>query len=234
VKPNHRARCARINRLLIKAYEKPEWPGPQNPIDCLVSTILSQNTTSTRAAKTYATLKRAYPEWDDVASADPEAVAKLLRSGGLAKTKSRVIINLLRDLKKERGTATLEFIKTMSVREAMRAFEAFEGVGPKTGACVLLFALGREICPVDTHLHRILQRMGIIPAGTTPEAAFELLQPLVPKGQSYPFHVNLIRLGREVCRAGKPRCSACPVETECRYAAKNLSRSRGRQARRGG
>ena len=225
MKPNHRARCARTNRLLIEAYERPKWPGPQDPVDVLVGTILSQSTTGPKAEKTYTTLRKTYTTWDAVASAEPRAVAKVLRSGGLAKTKGDTIINVLRDLKKERGTATLEFIKTMSVREAMRAFEAFEGVGPKTGACVLLFALGREVCPVDTHIHRILQRMGIIPTGTTPEAAFELLQPLVPKGQSYVFHVNLIRLGREVCRAGKPKCSVCPVETECRYAAKNLSRA---------
>lgn len=225
MKPNHRARCARTNKLLIKAYGRPKWPGPEDPIDVLVRTILSQNTTSANAEKTYAAIKKGYRDWDAVASARPETVARLLKSGGLAKTKSKAIIGLLRDLKKERGTATLEFIKTMSVREAMRAFEAFEGVGPKTGACVLLFALGREICPVDTHIHRILQRMGIIPLEAAPEAAFELVQPLVPKGQSYAFHVNLIRLGREVCRAGRPRCSVCPVETECRYASKNLSRS---------
>ena len=225
MKPNHRARCARTNKLLIQAYEKPDWPGPRDPIDVLVRTILSQSTTEAKAKKTYAALKKAYPTWDAVASAKPEAVTKVLHSGGLAKTKGKAIINVLRDLRKERGTATLEFIKTMSVREAMRAFEAFEGVGPKTGACVLLFALGREVCPVDTHIHRILQRMGMIPPGTTPEDTFELLQPLVPKGQSYVFHVNLIRLGREACKASRPRCSVCPVETECRYAAKNLSRS---------
>ena len=222
MKPNHRARCARTNKLLIRAYGKPKWPGPQDPIDVLVQTILSQSTTGAKAEKTYASLKKSYPDWDAVASAKPEVIAKVLKSGGLAKT------NLLHDLKEERGTATLEFVKTMSVREAMRAFEAFEGVGPKTGACVLLFALGREICPVDTHIYRILQRMGIVPTGTTPEATFELLQPLVPKGQSYVFHVNLIRLGREVCKAGRPRCSACPVETECRCAAKNISRLRRR------
>ena len=228
MKPNHRARCARTNKLLIRAYGKPKWPGPQDPIDVLVQTILSQSTTGAKAEKTYASLKKSYPDWDAVASAKPEVIAKVLKSGGLAKTKSKTITNLLHDLKEERGTATLEFVKTMSVREAMRAFEAFEVVGPKTGACVLLFALGREICPVDTHIYRILQRMGIVPTGTTPEATFELLQPLVPKGQSYVFHVNLIRLGREVCKAGRPRCSACPVETECRCAAKNISRLRRR------
>ena len=225
MKPNHRARCARINKLLIKAYERPRWPGPEDPLDVLTRTVLSQSTTAAKTEKTYTAFKKAYKDWDSVAAAKPESVAKVLQSGGLAKTKARTIVNLVRDLKNERGTATLDFVKTMSVREAMRAFEAFEGVGPKTGACVLLFALGREICPVDTHIHRVLQRVGIIPTGTSPEAAFELLQPLVPKGQSYVFHVNLIRLGREVCKAGRPRCYACPVETECRFPTKNVSRS---------
>ena len=224
MKPNHRARCARTNRALVNHYGEPKWSGPRDPLDVLVGTILSQSTAAANSERAYEALRRAYPSWDDIADAKVDAVAKVLRPGGLAKKKAKHIHKLVRDLRKEYGSASLEFIKSMSVREAMRALDAIDGVGPKTGACVILFALGREICPVDTHIHRVLQRMGILPGAATPETAFELLQPLVPAGSSYAFHVNLIRLGREVCKAGKPRCGSCPVETECRYPSKSSSR----------
>jgi endonuclease-3 len=226
VRPNYRARCARINRALVEAYGEPKWPGPRDPMDVLIRTILSQSTNARNSERAWKALRKSYGTWDDVAEASPEKVAKALHSGGLAKQKAKNIVNLVRELRKEFGTPTLEFIKSMSVREAMRALETIDGVGPKTAACVILFALGREICPVDTHIHRVLGRMGIFASGSTPVEAFELLQPLVPKGRAYAFHVNLIRLGREVCKAGRPRCSSCPVETECRYPGK--SRSRGR------
>ncbi|MHC4251722.1 MAG: endonuclease III domain-containing protein [Planctomycetota bacterium] len=224
MKPNHRARCARINRALVKHYGEPKWPGPQDPLEVLVRTILTQSTAAANSERAYKALRGAYATWEGLADAKIDAVARAIRPGGLAKRKAKHIVKLVRDLRKEYGAASLEFIKSMSVREAMRALNGIEGVGPKTGACVILFALGREICPVDTHIHRILQRIGIFQTSVTPEAAFEILQPLVPAGSSYAFHVNLIRLGREVCKAGKPRCSSCPVETECRYPSKTSSR----------
>jgi endonuclease-3 len=225
MKPNFRARCARVNRLLARAYGEPKWPGPQDPLEVLVRTVLSQSTNSANAESSYQALRKSFPTWDAVAAARPEAVARALRSGGLANQKARHLVKILQDLKAEHGGLSLDFIKTMSVREAMRALESLDGVGPKTAACVILFSLGREICPVDTHIHRVLQRVGIVPNTATAEAAFEILQPLVPAGQSYAFHLNLIRLGREVCKASRPRCGACPVETECRYPSKNLPRS---------
>lgn len=224
MKLNHRARCARINRGLAKAWGEPKWPGPQDPLDVLVRAVLSQSTNAANCERAWKALRAVYRTWDDVAQAKADSVARALRPGGLGKLKAKYIIKMMNDLKKEYGSASLEFIRSMSVREAMRALESIEGVGPKTAACVILFALGREICPVDTHIHRILQRMGIIPTTTTPEAAFELLQPLVPKEQAYAFHVSLIRLGRDVCRAGKPKCGTCPVETECRFPAKTSRR----------
>ncbi len=225
MKTNHRARCARINRTLIKTWGEPEWPGPQDPLEVLVKTILSQSTNARNSERAWKAFYEAYSgNWVEVAGASAESVARVLRRGGLAKQKAKIIVKLMRDLKKEYGAPSLEFIKTMSVREGMRALEAIEGVGPKTAACVILFALGREICPVDTHIHRILQRMGIVPGTATPEMAFERLQPLVPKGQAYAFHMNVIRLGRDICRAGKPKCGTCPVETECRYPGKTSLR----------
>jgi len=224
MKPNYRARCARINRGLIKAWGEPKWPGARDPLDVLVRTVLTQTTKSTNSERAFKSLRATYKTWDDVAEAKPESVAKALRPGGLGKLKAKYIVKMMKDLKKEYGSASLEFIRTMSVREAMRALATIEGIGPKTGACVILFALGREICPVDTHIHRALQRMGIFQMTSTPETAFEMLQPLVPKGQSYAFHVNLIRLGREICKPGKPRCGTCPVEAECRYPGKTSAR----------
>jgi endonuclease-3 len=224
MKPNFRARCARINRLLGTAYGLPKWPGPQDPLDVLIRTILAQLTTAAGSDKALAALKGGYKSWEHAADSTPDSLTKTMRSAGLAAQKAKSIVKLLKDLKREYGAASLDFIKTMSVREAMRALESIEGVGPKVGACVILFSLGREICPVDAHIHRILQRMGIIPTTATPESAFETLQPLIPSGQSYAFHMNMIRLGREFCKASKPKCGDCPVETECRYPAKRIVR----------
>jgi endonuclease-3 len=224
MKQNHRARCARINRVLIENYGKPKWEGPQDPLDVLLSVLLSQNAKSPNWDRAHKGLREAYATWDGLASAKIDAVAKVLRPGGLGKRKAKQIITLAQDLRREYGSASLEFIKSMSVREAMRALNGIEGVDPRTSACVILFALGREICPVETHIHRILQRIGIFQVSVTLEAAFEILQPLVPTGASYAFHVNLIRLGREVCKPGKPRCTSCPVETECRSPSKTTSR----------
>jgi endonuclease-3 len=224
MKPNHRARCARINRALVKAYGVPKWAGPLDPLNVLMETVLAETTTAVKAQKAYKSLHEAYPTWEALADGKIDSVAKSLRPGGLAKRKAKQIIKLVRDIRKEYGAASLEFIKSMSVREAMRALNAVEGVGPQTGACVILFALGREICPVGIHIHRILQRIGIFQTSVAVEAGFEILQPLVPAGSSYAFHVNLIRLGVEVCKVGKPRCNSCPVETECRYPSKTSSR----------
>jgi len=224
MKPNHRARCARINNALVKAYGTPEWPGPRDPLDVLMETVLAETTTAAKAQKAYASLRDSYATWDALADGKVDSVARALRPGGLAKRKAKQIIKLVRDIRKEYGAASLEFIKSMSVREAMRALDGIEGVEPRTGARVILFALGREICPVGTHIHRILQRIGIFQTSLPLEDAFEVLQPLVPAGSSYAFHANLVRLGREVCKAGKPRCGSCPVETECRYPSKTSSR----------
>jgi endonuclease-3 len=226
MKPNFRARCARTNRLLAQAYGEPPWPGPQNPLEILIRTVLSQITTAAGTEKALNALKTGYKSWDKAAEASADSIAKTLKSGGLANQKAKHVVKLLKDLRKEQGSANLDFIKTMSVREAMRALETIEGVDARTGATVILFALGREICPVDSNIHRILQRMGIVPTTATPENVFEMLQPLVPAGKSYVFHVNMIRLGREACKAGKPRCVTCPVATECRYPAKTIARVR--------
>jgi endonuclease-3 len=224
MKPNHRARCARINSALVKAYGVPKWGGQRDALEVLMETVLAETTTVDKALKAYKSLRESYTTWDALADGKIDSVAKSLRPGGMAKRKAKQIIKLVQDIRKEYGAASLDFIKSMSVREAMRALNAIEDVGPQTGSRVILFALGREICPVETHIHRILQRIGIFPTSLALEGGFEILQPLVPAGSSYSFHVNLIRLGVEVCKVGKPRCNSCPVETECRYPSKTTSR----------
>jgi endonuclease-3 len=226
MKANYRARCARINRLLSLSYGQPAWPGPQNPLDVLMSAVLTQISSPVVAEKACKAVVDSYKSWERAADASADALARVLKGGGLAQQKAKTLAKLVKDLKKEHGTASLDFIKTMSVREAMRALETIEGVGSQIGASVILFSLGREICPVDANILRILQRIGIVPNNAVDESAFELLQPLVPTGLSYSFHLNLTRLGREACKAGKPRCVSCPVEIECRYPSKNIPRDR--------
>jgi endonuclease-3 len=226
MKPNYRARCARTNRLLQEAYGKPTWPGQQNPLEVLLRTVITDLTSAAGAEKAMKALLDHYKTAEKAGDSSADTIAKTLKSGGLATQKGKQVGVLIKTLKKAHGSASLDFIKTMSVREAMRALESIDGVGPKVGASVILYSLGREICPVDAHILRVLQRMGIVPNNSAPEAAFELLQPLVPNGQSYAFHENLIRLGKEVCKSGKPKCTSCPVEKECRFPSKNIPRTR--------
>ncbi len=228
MKPNYRARCARINNALMKAYGSPQWDGQKDPLDVLVQTVLGQLASVRVAGKTWTALKSAHPTWETMMDVKPETAARVLNRAGLAITKARTVVRLIQKVKKEFGTMNLDFVKTMSVREAMRALSSLDGVDQQTSASVILSSLGREVVPVDGDIHRVLTRMGIIINSTDPGQAFEVLQPLVPRGHSYVFYVNLGRLAREVCKASRQRCPACPVEAECRYPAKNLSR-RGRR-----
>lgn len=210
-------------RYLIQNLERtfgvPELDTPSDPLDMLIGVILSQATTNANSDRTFAALKEKYPTWDDALKARESSIAKTIHLGGLANQKAKVIKNLLRQIKEEHGTLDLNFLHKLSTKEAVSYLKNFRGIGPKTIACTLLFACHKNIFPLDTHIFRILRRVGMIPQKCSDEKAHEILDDIVPDGKCYSFHVNLIRLGRTVCKPQNPQCERCPIVEYCDYGS---------------
>ena len=188
-----------------------------DPLDMLVKIILSQATSDTNSDRTFAALKKRFPVWERVLRARESTIADTIRSGGLAQQKAFVIKSVLRQIKAGRGTLSLDFLHGLSAEEASRYLAQFRGIGPKTIACTLLFACRKEVFPLDTHIFRILRRVGLIPQKCTDARAHEIMNRLVPPGKFYSFHVNLIRHGRTLCRPREPLCERCPIIEYCDY-----------------
>jgi endonuclease-3 len=205
-------------------------------LDELVGTILSQNTSDTNSSRAFHTLKTTFPTWELVLNASTEAIAEAIRLGGLADQKAERIQTILRTIHAERGSITIAFLQDMNDNSAMQYLCGFKGVGIKTAACVLMFGLGRALCPVDTHVHRVLNRVGVVHAHT-PDATFEALHKEIEDmritdttdttaerrtngySQPYSLHVNAIRLGKNICTARKAHCERCPLAEICNHAA---------------
>jgi endonuclease-3 len=212
-------------------------PRSIDPLDELVWTVLSQHTSDLNAERAFEALRAAYPAWDNVVDAPSAEVADVIRGGGLANTKAPRIQAILREVREREGAYSLEALRTMSDVDARAYLTSLPGIGPKTAAVVLSFALGRDAIPVDTHVHRVTKRLGIIPAKASAERADRLLHDLVPEGLRTRMHVALIRLGREICKAPTPLCARCPLNDLCPTAPKYLperTRRRRSGARRSG
>ena len=206
-----------VHQALLDFYGQPEWLNPMPPLDELVSTILSQNTNDTNRDKAYTALRRRFPTWEAVRDASPEAVIDSIRTAGLANQKGPRIQAVLHQITQQRGALNLDFLSALSVEDARSWLMQFKGIGPKTAAIVLLFSLGMPAFPVDTHVLRVSGRLGLRPKEMTAEAAHPYLEGLFPPESYYAAHLNIIRLGREICQARKPNCPACPLQTICAY-----------------
>jgi endonuclease-3 len=207
-----------IVQNLERAYGVPEneWAG-SDLLDMLVSVILSQATSDANSRRTFAELKRRYPTWDGVLRARETSIAAAIKSGGLANQKARVIKNLLKQIGERHGPLDLSFVAEMSNEDAAKYLSQFRGIGPKTVACTLLFACGKEVFPLDTHIFRVLRRVGLVPEKCSDSRAHEMLNRVVPAGKFYSLHVNLIRHGRKICRPREPLCERCPIVEYCDY-----------------
>jgi endonuclease III len=206
-----------IIQNLERAYGVPENSRRSDPLDMLVQIILSQATSDTNSHRTFAALKRRFPTWDAALRARESTIARTIQSGGLANQKAAVIKSLLRQIKQERGALDLTFLHELAPEAAVEYLSQFRGIGPKTIACTLLFACRTEVFPLDTHIFRILRRVGLIPQKCTDRRAHEIMNALVPAGKFYSFHVNLIRHGRALCRPRDPLCERCPIVEYCDY-----------------
>ncbi len=214
------ARIPEIIARLEDAYGIPPWRPHHDPVSELVLTMLSQNTSDLNSGRAFARLLDRYASWDAVIDAPlPELIAAI-QPGGLAPTKAPRIQAALRDVRERAGGFDLRFLGDLPLDEARAWLRSLHGVGPKTVACVLLFSLGRPAMPVDTHVFRVAMRLALIPAragkaAMTPEKAHELLEAAVAPEDFYAFHIGLIKHGRRICAAQRPRCGECVLRDLC-------------------
>lgn len=214
-----RAKVARVESRLTAAYGERVWNAANHMDDvlgALVATILSQNTSDLNSGRAYASLQTAFPGgWDSVRTASVSEVENAIRAGGLAQIKAPRIQAILQDIWERTGQTDLEALRGWDDARIREYLRSFPGVGAKTAACVLMFNLGRPVLPVDTHVHRVAGRLGLIGLKTTADQAHDQLQALLDDDQVYSFHVHFIEHGRRTCHARRPACERCPVRVEC-------------------
>lgn len=216
--PVDAARALLVHGRLAARYGPRVWPGRSDPLDELVLTILSQSTTDHNSGMAYAALRRRFPTWEEVLDAPVGEVYAAIRPAGLGNVKAPRIQQTLRRVQERAGRLSLDHLDELPLDEARAWLTGLEGIGPKTAACVLMFALGRPALPVDTHVHRVSLRLGLIGPRVSAEAAHALIEGALPPEAVYPFHLNMIHHGRDTCAARAPACGRCPLADVCDYA----------------
>ncbi len=215
--PGRLEQAAAVHARLKEFYGVPDWDHPSPPLDELINTILSQNTNDRNRDLAYGRLRAVLPTWEAVRDAPAEQVMEAIRPAGLANQKGPRIQAVLRAITAERGSLDLEFLRALPPAEAHAWLLSFNGVGPKTAAIVLVFSLGMPAFPVDTHVHRVTGRIGLRPERMTADQAHTYLAGMFPPQEYGPAHLNIIRLGREICDARRPRCEICPLRDICDF-----------------
>lgn len=215
-----RNKIVKIHDAIQKLF-KISRKGKSEPLDILIATILSQNTNDLNSHRAFENLKKKFPDYEAIINADLTEIEEAIKIGGLANQKARRIRALLQELKEKQGSFDLSFLKNFSVEEGVKFLTSFKGVGFKTASCVLLFSFGKNVFPVDTHIHRILNRVGIVKT-KTPDETFLRIQNLIPDGMAYSLHTGLIKFGRVICKAREPLCGVCPIYKLCKFESKKF------------
>ena len=190
-------------------------------MDVLIATKLSQNTTDRTSYIAFTNLKKDFKDWEDVMNSPLSKIKKSIKVCGLANTKATNIKEMLNLMYKKSGNLSLNYLKRYSNDEVYEELLQYKGLGNKTISCVLAFGMGREVFPVDTHIHRILNRIGAVDTNT-PDETFRLSEKIIPGKDKVSFHTILIRFGRNVCKAVNPKCSECLIKDLCSYKDKAL------------
>lgn len=208
-----------IIQNLRAVYGVPKLRHRLDPLDVLIETILSQSTTNANSKRAFESLKQRFPAWELARRARVSSIEAAIKSGGLAKQKSVRIKELLNEIHNRRGSLDLAFLKTVPLHDASAFLSSFKGVGPKTVACTLLFAFNRPLFPIDTHIFRIARRLGLISEKCSDDEAHRLMSAIIPPRRYFEVHINLIRLGRQICRPRDPLCERCCLVDYCEYYA---------------
>jgi len=204
-----------VIKLLEQEYGPRKWQPNREPISVLIGTILSQNTSDVNSGRAFDSLLSVFGSWEAVASAPVEHIAQVIKFGGLSRIKAVRIKQVLNKIEEEQGSLNLDFLGSISISEAKNHLLSLPGVGLKTASCVLLFGVGKPCLPVDTHVFRVAQRLGLIGSGISIEKAHNLLQEQVPLSKVYQFHLHMIEHGRQVCHARQPHCVECVLKNGC-------------------
>ena len=226
--PEHRVSDHHVRsvlRRLEEQYGRPRWVdrSHDSPLDELIQTILSQHTSDLNSGRAFQQLTTRFDDWEAVAAASRADVSDAIRCGGLAEQKARTIQQVLQDVLSEDGGTPLGELDALPLDQAKARLTSLPGVGPKTAACVLLFACGRPALPVDTHVYRVARRVGLITEDVSPERAHDNLEALLAPEDVYSFHLSMITHGRLVCLARAPRCDRCPLLGLCRFGGRASS-----------
>jgi endonuclease-3 len=217
-----RKKIKKINNLLIERFGIPQKnKKTPDPVDLLIATILSQNTNDKNSYKAFRNLKDNFKNWETLEQLPASKIENYIKVAGLGKQKSKAIKGFLNQLKKERGKISLDYLTKMDDFEVIENLTTHPGIGVKTASCVLLFSMERNICPVDTHVHRTTNRIGLVDT-KTPDKSFVILNENLPAGIAHQFHTNLIKLGRQICKPANPFCAVCPLLKVCQFPDKNL------------
>lgn len=215
-----------VAEMLEAAMGIPPQDNPLPPLDNLMLTMLSQNTNDRNRDMAYGRLRERFPTWEAVLEADATEVVDAIRPAGLANQKGERIQAVLRWIQARYGRLNLDALCDMDAQTAIDTFCQLKGIGVKTMAVVLTFSCGKDVFPVDTHVHRLCKRIGLVPPNTSSaEQTFELMRTQVPEGKALSFHLNLINHGRAICKARKPLCDQCPLTRHCDYHVAELARA---------
>jgi endonuclease III len=217
-----RAKARAVLALLRAEYGEPDWPFLE-PLNSLVEILLSHRTTDPQAWAAFEELKRRFPTWDDARDAPVAEITEAIHGTTWPEQKAPRIKAVLQKISQERGDLDLSFLNDLSLEEADAWLQSLGGVGPKSAACVLLFACHKPILPVDTHLHRVSIRLGLIGPDVDANAAHPMLQSLLPDPTNardvLAFHRNMLLHGQRICVWRDPKCPDCVIRDWCDYYA---------------
>jgi len=215
-----------VFKRLRERFGKKTGARQKDLISVLVLTVLSQNTNDLNRDRAFANLRQKFPKWPDLLFARTSEIEKAIRVGGLSRQKAARIKEILLKIKNERGSLDLSFLCGMPMSEAQEYLLGFKGIGEKTAAVLLLFGCGMPAFPVDTHIFRVSKRLGILPQKAYEKKAHQVLGALVAPKACYELHLNMIELGKIICRARKPKCPVCPLKAQCEYYAHTVKNER--------
>ena len=217
---------------LGEAYGPVEWEPRYNPAEELVYTILSQHTSDINSERAFLNLMRVFGTLDAIADASTDDIEEAIKSGGLAKQKSVRIKQVLNIVRSDVGSFDLSFLGEMPLDESKAWLKDLPGVGPKTAAIILCFSLGMPAMPVDTHIYRVSQRLGLIGKKVSADKAHDILEPMVSQEDVFAFHMYLIKHGRQICKAQRPKCDECVLAWGCPSNGKIIGTRKKTRSRR--
>jgi len=216
-----RSKLEAVASKLVASYGVPRRKSRlPEPLHLLIATILSQNTNDVNSHRAFLNLKHAYPDLRALVTVPPRRIESLIKVGGIASKKSKVIVRVIKEISKRFKKFDRRSLRRIGRAELVEKLRSLHGVGYKTASCVLLFSLGDDDAfPVDTHVHRVLNRIGLVDQ-KTPDKTFLAVRNHIPPGRGYDLHLNLIKFGRRTCTAQKPRCYECGLYDICGWKEK--------------